>query len=59
MWEGDVRLLRVEGVGFGQRGGGSVEGCQRADANVRRWGTSSLRTLGVSSASRAAHEAED
>ena len=22
----------------GQRGGGSLEGCQRADANVRRWG---------------------
>jgi hypothetical protein len=27
-----------------QRGGGSVAGCQRDDANVRRWGTSSLRT---------------
>jgi hypothetical protein len=59
VWEGDVRPLRVEGDGFGQRGGGSVAGCQRDDANVRRWGTSSLRTLGVSSTSRAAHEAED
>jgi hypothetical protein len=44
---------------LGQRGGGSVEGCQRADANVRSWGTSSLRILGVSSTSRTAHEADD
>ncbi|MFO0631013.1 MAG: vWA domain-containing protein [Polyangiales bacterium] len=33
------------------RGGGSVGECQRGDAYVRRWGTSSLRTWGVSSTS--------